>query len=182
MFDQALVANPEPNATWFDLDHLNRHNILEHDASLSRSDAYFGNNHLFNQTIFDESRKYWTGPVIDSAMLGNSKIARQLQSKSTNPTYTCTDAVEHFSLGEILAPVIALGDIESATVQKNLVEYFFESERLPTHLGWSKRSEPVMLADILRLLKIFSKASSLLTKPLESASRKEDIHVPPMVD
>lgn len=34
MFEQALVANPEPNATWFDLDQLNRHNVLEHDASL----------------------------------------------------------------------------------------------------------------------------------------------------
>ena len=34
MFDKAVVANPEPNATFFTLDHLNRHNVLEHDASL----------------------------------------------------------------------------------------------------------------------------------------------------
>jgi hypothetical protein len=30
----ALTTNPLPNATWFSLDHLSRHNILEHDASL----------------------------------------------------------------------------------------------------------------------------------------------------
>lgn len=64
MFDQAVIANPEPNATFFTLyglptsdaalhlcgipdalglctdyelsvrDHLNQHNVLEHDASL----------------------------------------------------------------------------------------------------------------------------------------------------
>lgn len=34
MFEQALPANPDPNATFFTLDMLNRHNVLEHDASL----------------------------------------------------------------------------------------------------------------------------------------------------
>jgi hypothetical protein len=35
LFDFAISTNPEPNATWFSLDHLTRHNVLEHDASLS---------------------------------------------------------------------------------------------------------------------------------------------------
>ena len=35
LFDAAITTNPEPNSTWFSLDHLTRHNILEHDASLS---------------------------------------------------------------------------------------------------------------------------------------------------
>lgn len=34
MYRMAIVANPEPNATYFTLGQLNRHNILEHDASL----------------------------------------------------------------------------------------------------------------------------------------------------
>lgn len=34
LFDFAATTNPEPNATEFSLDHLSRHNILEHDASL----------------------------------------------------------------------------------------------------------------------------------------------------
>ena len=130
MFEQALPANPEANATFFTLDMLNRHNVLEHDASLSRSDAYFGNNHVFNQTIFDESKKYWTGDVLDREMLSNGKLARMLQSKATNPEYRFTETVEHFSIGEILAPVVVFGDRESVTVNKTLVEYFFgESER-----------------------------------------------------
>lgn len=35
LWDFAISTNPEPNSTWFSLDHLTRHNILEHDSSLS---------------------------------------------------------------------------------------------------------------------------------------------------
>lgn len=34
LFDFATTTNPTPNATDFSLNHLSRHNILEHDASL----------------------------------------------------------------------------------------------------------------------------------------------------
>lgn len=34
LFQEALTTNPTPNATTFDLDDLDRHDILEHDASL----------------------------------------------------------------------------------------------------------------------------------------------------
>ena len=125
MFQQALPANPEPNATFFTLDQLNVHNVLEHDASLSRSDAYFGNNHVFNYSVFAESTKYWTGPIVDRDMMANSKIARQLQSKAGNPEYRFTNSTENFSIGEILAPFVAFGDRQAVTVEKRLVEYFF---------------------------------------------------------
>jgi hypothetical protein len=34
LFQEAMTTNPDTNATTFNLDHLSRHNILEHDASL----------------------------------------------------------------------------------------------------------------------------------------------------
>lgn len=34
LFEFALTTNPEPNATYFSLEDLSRHNVLEHDASL----------------------------------------------------------------------------------------------------------------------------------------------------
>jgi hypothetical protein len=158
MFDAAIIANPEPNATYFTLDHLNQHNVLEHDASLryvvvlldrnpepgslsglpfpsdhkpnsltprSRSDAFFGNNHVFNETIFEETKKYWPEPVINASMLANAKVARQLTSKVSNPTYRFTLITEEFSLGEVIAPVVAFGDLATITVNRTLVEYFF---------------------------------------------------------
>ncbi|KAK4236148.1 heme-thiolate peroxidase [Achaetomium macrosporum] len=163
MFDQAVIANPEPNATFFTLDHLNRHNVLEHDASLSRTDAFFGSNHVFNQTIFDQTRRYWPEPVITTTHMANAKIARQIDSKAFNPTYRFTDAVEHFSLGEMAAPFIAFGDLENATVNRTLVEYFFQNERLPTELGWRVRDRVVSVKAILRISDMIGSATSLIT-------------------
>lgn len=125
MWEQAIIANPEPNATFFTLDQLNVHNLLEHDASLSRSDAAFGNNHVFNQTIFEESRKWWTDETITAKQLAHSKIYRQLQSRATNSNYTFSASTEEFSLGEVAAPIIVFGDLNSSTVRRDLVEFFF---------------------------------------------------------
>ncbi|GKT66197.1 sterigmatocystin biosynthesis peroxidase stcc protein [Colletotrichum tofieldiae] len=147
MFRMAIVANPEPNATFFTF----------------RTDAFFGSNHIFNQTIFDESRAYWTKDVLDADQLANSKIARQINSKAFNPNYTFTASVENFSLGEIAAPIIAFGDISAGTVNKTLVEYFFLNERLPAELGWVKKENPIRQEDILSVVQMISKATSLTT-------------------
>ncbi|KAH8204654.1 hypothetical protein TruAng_001129 [Truncatella angustata] len=111
MFSQALVANPEPNATYFTL----------------RSDAYFGNNHVFNQSVFDTTKAYWTSETVTPTMLANGKLFRQIESRSSNPNYTFTTRTEAFSLGEVSAPIVAFGDLDMGTVNRTLVEYFFES-------------------------------------------------------
>jgi len=41
-----------------DLNKLNVHNVIEHDASLSRLDSYFGNSLDFNQKRFDLMKKF----------------------------------------------------------------------------------------------------------------------------
>ncbi|KAL1631274.1 putative Chloroperoxidase [Diplodia seriata] len=179
MWEQAIIANPEPNATFFTLDHLNRHNVLEHDASLSRSDAYFGNNHVFNQSIFDTSRKYWTDDVMTPAMIANSKIFRQVESRAANPDYAFSSTVESFSLGEIAAPFIVFGDHASETVNRTMVEYFFENERLPSELGWVKQPEPVDLSVILHFSEVAGNATNLLTDSNATSSahkRRGDLH------
>jgi hypothetical protein len=52
-FDVALWTNPNHATTHsLDLDHLSRHGIIEHDVSLSRSDATLGNNASFNEDIW----------------------------------------------------------------------------------------------------------------------------------
>ncbi|RYP55667.1 hypothetical protein DL769_010071 [Monosporascus sp. CRB-8-3] len=151
MFDMAVVANPEPNATYFTL----------------RLDAYFGNNHVFNEEVFEQTKKYWTEPILNPDMLANSKLARQLDSKAFNPTYTFTETVENFSLGELAAPIIAFGDLQSGKVNRTLVEYFFVNERLPYELGWTTREQVVSTEDILKVSNMIDEATNLIT-PSES--------------
>ncbi|KAK9773064.1 putative Chloroperoxidase [Seiridium cardinale] len=142
---QAVATNPTPNATTFDLDNLSRHNILEHDASLSRADYYWTNDsHSFNQTVFDETRSYWKGPIIDIKEAAAARIARVHTSQATNPTYSMSEVGGAFSVGETAAYIIVLGDKVTGTVKKSFVEYLFENERLPTSLGWSRTNETIV--------------------------------------
>jgi Peroxidase, family 2 len=49
----ALTANPDHSAHFFDLDHVNKHRLIEHDVSLSRNDVELRDNHTFDRTIWD---------------------------------------------------------------------------------------------------------------------------------
>ncbi|KAI0453869.1 hypothetical protein F5B21DRAFT_504956 [Xylaria acuta] len=91
------------------------------------------------------------------------KIARQLSSKAFNPTYTFTLVTEEFSLGEVVAPVIAFGNVEAITVNRTLAECFFRNERPPTALGWKKREEIVSLETILHATNTIRNATKLTT-------------------
>ncbi|KAI0893638.1 Cloroperoxidase [Annulohypoxylon nitens] len=148
LFNFAATTNPTPNATYFDLDHLSRHNVLEHDGSLSRQDAYFGPADVFNEAVFNQTKSYWTGDTITIQMASNARVARLMTSNLTNPEYSLSDLGSAFSIGESAAYVAILGDKKSGTVPKTWVEYLFEKERLPYELGFAKAKEPFTQDDL----------------------------------
>ena len=73
----------------FDLNELDQHNFpIEHDASLSRQDAYSGDNHDFYNPYWQDVLSFFDGD--DTALLPAAKaIANRTQtSKETNPDFT----------------------------------------------------------------------------------------------
>lgn len=121
----AVRTNPTGNVTnTFSLDDLGRHNILEHDASLSRQDAFFGDNLAFNQTVFDETRSHWQ-ETIDVQQAATARLSRVNTSNATNPTFGFTKVGMQFSVGESAAYIIVLGNTTSRTVNRTVVEYLF---------------------------------------------------------
>ena len=98
--------------------------LLTHKP-ISRSDAFFGNNHVFDQSVFDTSTVYWTTDILTPVQIANSKLARQVTSRAYNPDYTFSTTTEEFSLGEVAAPFIVFGTLQDPTVEKKLVTYFF---------------------------------------------------------
>ncbi|KAL4903754.1 hypothetical protein BDW74DRAFT_185861 [Aspergillus multicolor] len=165
-------------ADYLTLDHLNRHNILEHDAGLSRADDYSGLNHIFNATVFAQTRSFWTHPTLTAAMMANSKVARQVISKAFNPTYTFTNQTEEFSLGEAAAPIIVFGDMDEGTVSRDWVEYFFHNERLPTELGWERKTEEVTIADVTKVTEMIRAAANLISdfEATSGQSKRANLH------
>ncbi|KAI1336611.1 Peroxidase, family 2-domain-containing protein [Xylariaceae sp. FL0016] len=148
LFSFAVTTNPTPNATTFSLNDLGRHDILEHDASLSRTDAAFGDPIPFNETVFNQTRQFWTGDIIDLQMAANARAARLMISNLSNPDYTLSSLGSEFSIGETAAYVAILGDRVSGTVAKERVEYLFENERLPLELGWVRPCEAFTETDL----------------------------------
>ncbi|CAK40535.1 cloroperoxidase [Aspergillus niger] len=139
LFEEAMTTVEDPKATTFSLSDLNCPGILEHDGSLSRQDTYFGNNHEFNQTIFDQTKSYWTTPLIDMYQAAEAHEARLNTSKATNPTFNLSETGLTFSFGETAAYMIVFEDTNLGYANRSWVEYFFENERLPQELGWTKR-------------------------------------------
>ncbi|KAI1474497.1 hypothetical protein K445DRAFT_316179 [Daldinia sp. EC12] len=169
----AVTANPQPNATWWNLDHLSRHNILEHDASLSRQDAYFGAPDVFNEAVFNQTKSYWTGDVITLQMAANARLARLMTSNLTNPEYSMSDLGSSFSIGESVAYVAILGSKETRTVPKAYVEYLFEKERLPYELGFKKAETPMTETDLGNLMDELISLQHFPQSPGKIAKRSE---------
>jgi hypothetical protein len=57
-------------------------------------------------------------------MIADAKLFRQVISRSTNPDYSFSASVENFSLGEMAAPFLALGDKVNGLVNRTLVEFW----------------------------------------------------------
>ncbi|KAH8901667.1 Cloroperoxidase [Thozetella sp. PMI_491] len=162
LFAGAISSNLRiANATTFDLDDLDNHNIVEHDASMSRGDFYFGDDHTFNQTIFDETKTHWTAENLTVEMAATARLASIAISNATNPTFNITSFSKK-GFGEPAAYFLAFGDWDSHTANRSFVEYVFQHERLPLELGWSRSAVPRGLADFIYTMQLISNATSSL--------------------
>ncbi|KAF1941403.1 Cloroperoxidase [Clathrospora elynae] len=180
LFNFALTTNPAPNATTWGLDTLGNHNILEHDASLrsvlilstpytefalpfgSRSDKYFTDDAVtFNSTVYDQTRAYWTGDLIDIQMAANARLARMIDSVKYNPRFALSELAGEFSAGEGAGYMLVFGNRTEKTARRDLVEYFFKNERLPTELGWKIPTTVISLDDLNNFSEYIINATSI---------------------
>lgn len=80
----ALKANPAPHATTIDLGQLNVHNVIEHDASLSRNDAALGDNSDFSPERWKEMLQIYAdadGDMVTYKEASKAKATRVRLSK-----------------------------------------------------------------------------------------------------
>ncbi|KAI8631313.1 Cloroperoxidase [Xylariaceae sp. FL1651] len=152
LFTAARLSNPQPNATTFNLDHLDRHNLFEHDGSLSRQDAYFGQWSRFNETVWNWTLAFWPGDLLDVQTVANSRAQRMMRSNLTNPEYSLSETGYKFSLGENSALLSILGDKLTQTCPKKFADYLFVNERLPYAVGWQKSEVPIEKKDLINTI------------------------------
>jgi len=126
---------------------LDQHNFpIEHDASLSRQDAYFGNDYSFSQSAWDQVLAHYTGAKttnISSASM--AKYSRVQDSKARDPTFTYGLREFILSYGETSLYLQTMSDPYSGVARVDFVREFFEKERLPVDLGWKPSAQQVNL-------------------------------------
>ncbi|KAK1634225.1 Chloroperoxidase, partial [Colletotrichum phormii] len=138
IFNNALVVNPTPNATFFDLKMLHAHNVIEHDGSLSRKDAIFDSTNSFDTGTFDNFVSYFGDEeAINIKMIANARARHAFDMSLINPTFSITDAQIPVIVGENAFFLAIFGDPDVAAANRTFLEYFFRNERFPVELGWS---------------------------------------------
>jgi len=134
------------------------HNFpIEHDASLSRGDAYFGNDYSFNAKNWNMVLQHYAGMAHTSIPVASqAKYSRVQDSEKINPTFTYGVREAILSYGETALYLQTMSDPTSGVANINYVRMLFEQEKLPYALGWRPSASPITLTTLGQMvLKLF---------------------------
>jgi len=149
-----LLSAPDPLAGAFDLNDLDQHNFpIEHDASLSRQDAYFGNDYSFYNLNWQQVLNFYSGKTTtDIPTASRAKYSRVNDSMTRNPTFTYGPREFTLSYGETALYLQSMSDPVSGMAQVQYVRSLFEQEKLPYALGWRPSATPITLMSLGQMI------------------------------
>ncbi|KAJ7135299.1 Cloroperoxidase [Mycena crocata] len=122
-----------------DLDKIVAHNIIEHDASISRNDFGdgTGDNMHFNETTFSAlSSKNPGQDTYDPVAAGQTQRDRLAHSLATNPLTLNTQKEFLLRSRESALYLSIMGDPLTGIAPKEFVNIFFREERIPYAEGF----------------------------------------------
>ncbi|KAH8762425.1 Chloroperoxidase [Hyaloscypha finlandica] len=149
----ALTTNPNAHAHSFDLDHVSRHGLIEHDVSLSRDDFALGDNHTFNADIWKSVLDtYGDSKETNFALATEARYNRVIAAKKAHEaankdfTYGIKEAV--LSYGETAILMSLLGNPKNGKIPVEYLKIVVEEERLPYEEGWRPAAHPITPIDL----------------------------------
>ncbi|RUP44393.1 Chloroperoxidase [Jimgerdemannia flammicorona] len=110
---------------------LSHHNRIEHDASLSRADAFTGDNHSFNATMYCNLKRIaakLNGGAFNTDVLSLHRF-NQYQASKVNPDFTFGPIQWFLGYGEAALSLNVFGKNNTATAAA--FDSFFAKERIP---------------------------------------------------
>ncbi|KAJ4295001.1 hypothetical protein N0V90_007009 [Kalmusia sp. IMI 367209] len=141
--EKALTISTNTDSTTFNLLDLKAHNVIEHDGSLSRADGAVndGDSWTFNQSIFDETKRYWPNGTISVRDGANALFQRQRSAAKINPNFELPYEQLINAVGQTAMYLGVFGTYAAGNATREWVEYFFENERFPYELGWQRKPD-----------------------------------------
>ncbi|KAG9293452.1 hypothetical protein G9A89_009176 [Geosiphon pyriformis] len=112
------------------LDDLFKHNVIEHDASLTRNDLYDGNIVPVNQTLINEFFSFNVSGKLTPESFAKAETLRTEKCFKYNPNCTATTInTQRTQLGESANFLSVFGD-ENLEIDLKIADPFFRYERL----------------------------------------------------
>jgi hypothetical protein len=148
-----LATNPAnvnvtlTNSSSFDLDHLDLHNSMEHDASLSRADFNVaGDDSTFNNTVWDQVLAVFGDNDPNITIAATARTVRVDTSQATTPNFSLPSNLATNSFLESCLYLQIMGSSPTAnSAPLEFVKIIFEQGRLPILEGWQPATDIVDL-------------------------------------
>lgn len=106
---KALSTSTTGNASTFNLADTVAHDVLEHDGSLSRNDAYFGDSLHFNPVVWSGVAAYFTSDIINITTAAKARTARVALAASVNPDFEIPSSLASNSYFETALYLVTFG-------------------------------------------------------------------------
>ncbi|KAF8801680.1 Cloroperoxidase [Phlegmacium glaucopus] len=124
---------------------LDTHAVFEGDASMTRGDAFFGDNHSFNETQFDEFSSFsqrFGGGNYNQTVAAEFRWQRIQESIATNPDFSFVSPRYYTAYAESTFPYLYFVDGRVSDGQLNLTNArgFFQNSQMPTDFFRANRS------------------------------------------
>ncbi|KAJ7041654.1 Cloroperoxidase, partial [Mycena alexandri] len=151
-----LTGDDLLSGTQMTLAALSSHNIVEHDASISRNDFGdgSGDNVHFNETTFSTLANSNPGKdTYDTTSAGLVQKQRLADSVANNPLLVNTRKEFILRSRESGLYLSIFGDPATGIAPKKFVNIFFREERLPIAEGWTK-SKSLITGDSLGAIEV----------------------------
>ncbi|KAF8504021.1 Chloroperoxidase [Gautieria morchelliformis] len=124
---------------------LDTHAVFEGDASMTRGDAFFGDNHSFNETQFDEfasfSQRFGAGKY-NMTVAAEFRFQRIQESIATNPNFSFISPRYFTAYAESAFPLLYFvdGRVEDGQLDMDAARSFFQDGRFPEGFFRANRS------------------------------------------
>ncbi|KAK0240905.1 Chloroperoxidase [Armillaria nabsnona] len=154
-----LLSTKTPLSDSFTLDDLKLHGIIEHDASLSRSDYTLGDSLHFNETVYTTLTQ--SNPAsTTSTPRPRGKSRRNGSLTTPSPTLVSpTPSRSASRTGESALYLSVMGDPVTGVAFKKFMDVFFRQERMPIEEGWTKPSTVITGQTLFPIAAIIVNAS-----------------------
>jgi len=145
------VANNSLTTYTLDLDHLNLHDGIEHDASLSRNDFIQGDNHSFQPKLLEALLADAEGDFITAESLAKARSRREKDSLAAgSPALTTKSTTLAYGESALILQALGIPDASgNFKVPKASIQKWFGEEKLPD--GYTKPAKSISLTSTASL-------------------------------